>query len=121
MLSLVLIPALPCPPLPSHIHTCYLARCCPAAMQTAAFLGPVAALMVLASPTITAGKAVAAMTAALGITSLGQAGFVANMSDIAPKHAGRLFGLCNTFGCLAGILGVSGMWRGLADRSAWNG
>jgi hypothetical protein len=31
----------------------------------------VAALLVLASPTITAGKAVAAMTAALGITSLG--------------------------------------------------
>ncbi|GAB4816678.1 hypothetical protein N2152v2_003724 [Parachlorella kessleri] len=76
-------------------------------VQTAAFLGPVAALLVLASPSITAGKAVAAMTAALGITSLGQAGFVANMSDIAPRHAGRLFGLCNTFGSFAGILGVS--------------
>ena len=38
----------------------------------------------------------------------GQAGFVANMSDIAPRHAGRLFGLCNTFGSLAGILGVAG-------------
>lgn len=38
----------------------------------------------------------------------GQAGFVANMSDIAPRHAGLLFGLCNTFGSFAGILGVSG-------------
>jgi ACS family sodium-dependent inorganic phosphate cotransporter/ACS family sodium-dependent inorganic phosphate cotransporter-like MFS transporter 9 len=38
----------------------------------------------------------------------GQAGFVANMSDIAPRHAGTLFGLCNTFGSFAGILGVSG-------------
>jgi len=28
----------------------------------------------------------------------GQAGFVANMSDIAPRHGGKLFGLCNTFG-----------------------
>jgi ACS family sodium-dependent inorganic phosphate cotransporter/ACS family sodium-dependent inorganic phosphate cotransporter-like MFS transporter 9 len=46
------------------------------------------------------------MTVALGTTSLGQAGFVANMSDIAPRHAGQMFGLCNTFGSLAGILGV---------------
>ncbi len=29
------------------------------------------------------------------------------MSDIAPKHAGRLFGLCNTFGSFAGVMGVS--------------
>ena len=29
------------------------------------------------------------------------------MSDIAPRYAGQLFGLCNTFGCLAAILGVS--------------
>lgn len=33
------------------------------------------------------------------------------MSDVAPRHAGLLFGLCNTFGSLAGILGVSGaLW-----------
>jgi len=37
----------------------------------------------------------------------GQAGFVANMSDIAPRHAGQMFGLCNTFGSAAGIVGVS--------------
>ena len=28
------------------------------------------------------------------------------MSDIAPKDSGKLFGLCNTFGSLAGIVGV---------------
>ena len=162
-------------------------------VQTAAFLGPVAALVVLSNPAISPPVALAAMTAALGITSLGerallwlvgwwwdagrwvragscvscravpccallcravpccallrpavpccalpcpaarrlgaaadpfpppapgchaaptlqagQAGFVANMSDVAPRHAGLLFGLCNTFGSLAGILGVSG-------------
>lgn len=37
----------------------------------------------------------------------GQAGFVANMSEIAPKHAGQMFGLCNTFGSLAGIVGTA--------------
>lgn len=74
-------------------------------VQTVAFLGPVAPLIALAAGGLTPGQAVAAMTLALGITSLGQ--FVTNMSDIAPKHAGRLFGLCNTFGSMAGILGVS--------------
>lgn len=51
--------------------------------------------------------AIACMTVALGTTSLGQAGFVANMSDVAPRHAGKMFGLCNTFGCLSGIVGVT--------------
>ena len=41
------------------------------------------------------------------VVHAGQAGFVANISDIAPRHAGQLFGLCNTFGCLAAIAGVS--------------
>ncbi|KAL4434256.1 hypothetical protein ABPG75_000697 [Micractinium tetrahymenae] len=76
-------------------------------IQTAAFLGPVLALSVLSNPGISPPLALLCMTAALGITSLGQAGFVANMSDIAPRHAGLLFGLCNTFGSFAGILGVS--------------
>ncbi len=29
------------------------------------------------------------------------------MSDIAPRAAGKMFGLCNTFGCLSGIVGVT--------------
>lgn len=37
----------------------------------------------------------------------GQAAFVANMSDIAPRRAGQLFGLANTFGSAAGIIGTS--------------
>ncbi len=32
---------------------------------------------------------------------------MANMSDIAPRAAGKMFGLCNTFGSLSGILGVT--------------
>ena len=40
--------------------------------------------------------------------SLGQAGFVANTSDVAPPRlVGRLFGLANTFGSFAGILSTS--------------
>ena len=29
------------------------------------------------------------------------------MADIAPHNAGQMFGLCNTFGSLSGIVGVS--------------
>ncbi|KAF8067233.1 PHT4 [Scenedesmus sp. PABB004] len=76
------------------------------ALQSVSMLVPAAALGVLADPGISPGAAVTAMTAALGVTSLGQAGFVANMSDIAPRQAGQMFGLCNTFGCLSGIAGV---------------
>ncbi|MEW5317340.1 MAG: hypothetical protein WDW38_008645 [Sanguina aurantia] len=77
------------------------------ALQTVAFLIPAIALQVLSQPGITPTAAVACMTVALGTTSLGQAGFVANMSDIAPNAAGKMFGLCNTFGSLSGILGVT--------------
>ena len=76
-------------------------------LQTVAFLVPAVALLVLAQPGLAPTTAVAAMTVALGTTSLGQAGFVANMSDIAPRHAGKMFGLCNTFGSLSGIIGVT--------------
>lgn len=75
-------------------------------VQSVSMLVPAAALLFLANPSIHPLAAVAAMTAALGVTSLGQAGFVANMSDIAPNQAGQMFGLCNTFGCLSGIAGV---------------
>ena len=37
----------------------------------------------------------------------GQAGFVANMADIAPGSAGQMFGLCGTFASLAGIIATS--------------
>jgi predicted MFS family arabinose efflux permease len=76
-------------------------------MQSVAFLVPALALVVLAQPGLPAAVAVGSMCLALGATSLGQAGFVANMTDIAPTAGGRMFGLCNTFGCAAGVLGVT--------------
>ncbi|KAK9831670.1 hypothetical protein WJX74_005307 [Apatococcus lobatus] len=75
--------------------------------QSIAFLTPAAALLILANPSISPRAAVTCLTFALGVTSLGQAGFVANMSDVAPTQAGQMFGLCNTFGSFAGILGTA--------------
>ena len=43
----------------------------------------------------------------LAAASAGQAGFVANMADIAPGSAGQMFGLCGTFASLAGIIATS--------------
>jgi nitrate/nitrite transporter NarK len=76
-------------------------------LQVTAFLVPAIAILALTAPGLTANAAVALFVVALLFQSLGQAGFVANMSDIAPKHAGQLFGLCNTFGSFSGIVGVS--------------
>ena len=74
-------------------------------IQSIALLGPVPALIALSTGTLTVGQALIAMTLALGLTSVGQ--FTANISEVAPRDAGRLFGLSNTFGCFSGIAGVS--------------
>lgn len=76
------------------------------AAQALSFLGPAALLACLlrcASPQ----AALGCLTAALGLASFGQAGFVSNIQDVGGRHAGRLFGLANTAGCLAGIAGTA--------------
>jgi nitrate/nitrite transporter NarK len=77
------------------------------AVQVTAFVGPAIALLLLTLPHVSSRVAMGLFTFALGVQSLGQAGFVANISDVAPYNAGQLFGLCNTFGSFAGIVGVS--------------
>jgi len=78
-------------------------------VQSVSFLVPMLALILLGSKgtDVSPATAVTCFVVTLGVNSLGQAGFIANMSDIAPRHAGRIFGLCNTAGSFAGILGVS--------------
>jgi len=75
-------------------------------VQSVAFLGPAVALGPLVTTT-DPGVAVVCFTAAMAFLSFSQAGYLANMQDIAPKYAGRLFGLANTAGSLAGILGTT--------------
>ena len=79
-------------------------------LQLVAFLVPALGLFGISAAGdaghLTPALATALFVAILGVTSLGQAGFVANMSDIAPSAAGKVFGLCNTFGCLAGTASV---------------
>lgn len=89
-------------------------------VQVTAFLGPAIALLLLTTSQVTSGMAAGLFTLALGVQSLGQAGFVANMSDVAPDDAGQLFGLCNTFGSFAGIVGVSAAGALLEATGSFN-
>ena len=74
-------------------------------VQSIALLGPVIPLLALSFGNLNASQALVALTCSLGLTSVGQ--FTANISEVAPTNAGRLFGLSNTFGCFSGIAGVS--------------
>ena len=88
-------------------------------VQSIAFLGPAIALWPLANVT-SAGAALTCFTAALGLAAFGQAGFVANIQDVAPRQAGILFGLANTLGCIAGMLSTSFVGFALkATGGAW--
>jgi MFS family permease len=75
-------------------------------MQAAAFtLGAVA--MILLPLANSALLAITLVTIKLGGGALGVAGFAANHLDIAPRYAGILMGLSNTFAQLPGIVGVA--------------
>jgi ACS family sodium-dependent inorganic phosphate cotransporter len=75
-------------------------------MQAIAFsLGAVSMLLLpLANSALVA---TALVTIALGGGAFGVAGFAANHLDIAPRYAGILMGLSNTFAQLPGIIGVA--------------
>jgi len=78
------------------------------ALQCTSFLGTASTLLVISHPMGNRLEvAVPLFMVALGLKALGQAGFVANMSDVAEQSAGKLFGLSNTLGSFAGILSVS--------------
>jgi len=75
-------------------------------MQTAAFT--IGGLPILALPAIhSAPAAVTLPTISLAGTGMGTGGFAVNHLDVAPRYAGILMGLSNTFATLPGIVGVA--------------
>jgi ACS family sodium-dependent inorganic phosphate cotransporter/ACS family sodium-dependent inorganic phosphate cotransporter-like MFS transporter 9 len=76
-------------------------------LQCTSFAGTATTLLVITNAGNRLEVAVPFFMLALGMKALGQAGFVANMSDIAVQSSGKLFGLSNTLGSFAGILSVS--------------
>ena len=92
--------------------------------QVASFVGPALALLAvmrMRASGITAGAPyVFAMIAALGLQSLGQAGFFTNPQDIAPRRAASVVGLSNTAGSVAGLVGTGAAgWILQATGGAW--
>lgn len=75
-------------------------------MQGAAFV--LGALPLLALPTASSvGVAVILVTLSIGGSSLGVGAFAVNHLDVAPRYAGILMGLSNTFATIPGIIGVA--------------
>lgn len=75
-------------------------------MQSAAFT--IGGLPLLMLPAIhTPRAAVVLATLSLAGTGIGTGGFATNHLDVAPRYAGILMGLSNTFATLPGIIGVA--------------
>ncbi len=75
-------------------------------MQFIGSAGPALALIALASVN-DADTAVILLTISMALSSFSFAGFATNHLDIAPRHAGIIFGISNTAGTLPGIIGVA--------------
>ncbi len=75
-------------------------------MQGAAFVA--GALPLIALPAATSvGVAVMLVTLSIGGSALGSGAFAVNHLDVAPRYAGILMGLSNTFATIPGIIGVA--------------
>jgi ACS family sodium-dependent inorganic phosphate cotransporter len=75
-------------------------------LQGTAFTAGALPLLALPAAT-TAWAAVALITISIGSSSLGAGAFAVNHLDVAPRYAGILMGLSNTFATIPGIIGVA--------------
>ncbi|CAL9002734.1 unnamed protein product [Prunus brigantina] len=76
-------------------------------MQSIGFIGPGVSLLCL-NYANTPTDAAVLLTAALCFSSFSQAGFLLNIQDIAPQHAGFLHGISNSAGTFAAIVSTIG-------------
>ncbi|KAK6943077.1 Major facilitator superfamily [Dillenia turbinata] len=76
-------------------------------MQSIGFMGPGVSLLCL-NYAKTPEVAAIFITVALSLSSFTQAGYMLNMQDIAPQHAGLLHGIANSAGTFAAIISTIG-------------
>ena len=87
-------------------------------LQTFSFAGIAGALLIVGHVK-SAGLAIAIMTIGNCIGAFASGGFSVNPVDIAPKHAGTIMGLSNTFATIPGIVGVYVSGLILASTNSW--
>ena len=89
--------------------------------QGLAFLGPTACLLAACTPEVASDStlSVAAITAALGLSSFSLAGLYCTHQDMSPKYAPAMLGLTNTAGALPGIVGVATVGFLLDQTQSW--
>jgi ACS family sodium-dependent inorganic phosphate cotransporter len=77
-------------------------------LQVIGMLGPAACLVLAVSPVVGASPAIASslITVGLGLSALSLGGVSVSHLDIAPKHAGVIFGAGNTAATAAGFISV---------------
>jgi ACS family sodium-dependent inorganic phosphate cotransporter len=90
-------------------------------LQVAGMVGPAACLLVAVSPALEGNPmgATALVTGAQGLSALTLGAVSVSQLDIAPKHAGTIFGLGNTFATVAGLLSVKLTGELLAATGSW--
>eukprot|EP00879_Flechtneria_rotunda_P001670 GHRR01001830.1.p1 GENE.GHRR01001830.1~~GHRR01001830.1.p1 ORF type:complete len:736 (+),score=278.53 GHRR01001830.1:328-2535(+) len=91
-------------------------------MQGAGMLGPAACLFAAASPASAHSPYLATglITLAMGMSAMTSSGVSASHLDIAPRHAGVVFGVGNTAGTLAGLVAVPGLGYVLQHTNNWS-
>jgi MFS family permease len=87
-------------------------------LQTFSFAGIATALLVVGHVK-SAWLAIAIMTLGNCIGSFASGGFSVNPVDIAPRHAGTIMGLSNTFATIPGIVGVYASGLILERTHSW--
>ena len=84
-------------------------------------LGPAACLLIAVSPALENAPTGATLliTAAQGLSALTLGAVSVSQLDIAPKHAGTVFGLGNTFATVSGLLSVRLTGEILQQTHSW--
>lgn len=90
--------------------------------QNVAFLAPMACLLAASCCPAVADSTpltVAAITAALGLSSFSLAGLYCSHQDLSPKYSSAMLSLTNTAGALPGVLGVASVGLVLESTHSW--
>jgi ACS family sodium-dependent inorganic phosphate cotransporter len=91
-------------------------------LQSIGMLGPAACLMAAVSPLVgtSATAASALITLGLGLSALSLGAVSVNHLDIAPRHAGQVFGLGNTAATVSGLVSVPLTGYLLQTTDSWS-